>query len=44
MAKFYGVNHGATRDVDLNAFVEQGSDKGKENNTNSHSNIQRIRP
>ena len=29
MAKFYGVNPGLTRDVDLNNFIGQ---KGKENN------------
>lgn len=31
MAKFYGVNPGATKEVDLNHFIGQ---KGKENNEN----------
>lgn len=35
MAKFYGVNPGMTRDVDLNQFVGQ---KGKENSEGQSAN------
>jgi hypothetical protein len=39
MAKFYGVNPGATKDVNLNHFVGQ---KGKENA--SENNNPDVRP
>lgn len=38
MAKFYGVNPSATKDVDLNDFVGQIGEKGKENDAKSNSN------
>ena len=38
MAKFYSVNPGATKDIDLQQFIGQ---KGKENNhNNSNKNIE----
>lgn len=45
MAKFYAVNPGATKDVNLNHFVGQVGAREKENNSDkSNENTRAIRP
>lgn len=44
MAKFYGVNPAATKEVDLNNFVGQLGDQGKENKTHTLNYASKVRP